>query len=484
MKIAVINVSSILTSDGSRLISALLKQAKHDVKSVFLARSEPHLYESDELEQLDEVLKDRDLVMIAVYSNYAIRAIQVTEFVHKKYPGMKVIWGGPHCISVPGIGLRYADGVCFSEGDKVVVDLANKMEAGITYLDTPNMAFNVNGSQVINDVLPPFVDLDSLPYYDYDLEDQFILDGELSQMTKEKFRERSAVYPYYIPMLYFLTSRGCPHHCSYCNNCRYVKMFGQNTMRFHNIDRVIDELEHILKSLDFFELIGFGDDDFFIRPGKKIEDFVQKYKKRIGLPFGVAVSASTYRREKMEMLLDAGLTFIQLGVQSGSQRILDEVYNRKIKLSKTREAVHQIEPYHKTHGLQLIIDFIIDNPYETRDDIIETYQYLLDLSLEVRINLFILAFFPGTPIYDRAIRDGIIKPFDEKAFRFYFKSSIIYQNNYEMFLVLLIRYLRRHPKLQRYIPKSVLRMLASLPVRYVASISPQSLHAILIKIIQ
>ena len=484
MKIAVINVSSILTSDGSRLIAALLKQAKHDVKGVFLARSEPLIYKSDELEQLDETLKDRDLIMIAVYSNYAIRAIQVTEFVHKKYPGMKVIWGGPHCISVPELCLRYADGVCFSEGDEVVVDLANKMEAGINYLDTPNMAFNVNGSQVINEVLPPFFDLDSLPYYDYDLEDQFILDGKLSQMTKEKFRERCAVYPYYIPMLYFITSRGCPHQCSYCNNCRYVTMFGRNTMRFHSIDRVINELECTLAHFDFFELVGFGDDDFFMRYGKQIEVFAEKYKKKIGLPFGIAVSANTYRREKIEMLRDAGLEFIQMGIQSGSQRILDEVYNRKIKLSKTKNIVHQIEPYHKTHGLHLLLDFIIDNPYETRDDIIDTYQYLLDLPMEVRINLFILAFFPGTPIYDRALKDGFIKAFDEKAFRFYIKSPIKYQKNYEMFLVLLIRYIRRQPQLRRYLPKFVLRALASHPVRCIAAIFPQSFYAILIKIVQ
>ncbi len=484
MKIAVINVSSILTSDGSRLISALLKQAKHDVKSVFLARSEPLIYEPHELEQLDKILKDRDLIMIAVYSNYAIRAIQVTEFVHKKYPGMKVIWGGPHCISVPELGLRYSDGVCFSEGDEVVVDLANKMEAGINYLDTPNMAFNVNGSQVINGVLPPFFDLDSLPYYDYDLEDQFILDGKLSQMTKEKFRERCAVYPYYIPMLYFLTSRGCPHQCSYCNNCRYVAMFGRNYMRFHSTDRIIDELENILKYLDFFELVGFGDDDFFMRPSKQIEDFAKKYKKNIGLPFGIAVSASTYRRKKMEILLDAGLNIIQMGIQSGSQQILSKVYNRKIKLSKTKDVVHLIEPYYKTHRLHLLLDFIIDNPYETRDDIIETYQFLLKLPLEARINLFILAFFPGTPIYDRALKDGFIKAFDEKAFRFYFKSSIKYQKNYEMFLVLLLRYIRRHSQLRRYIPRFVLRAVASLPVRYIAAAFPQSFYAILIKIVQ
>jgi len=484
MKIALINVSSTLTSDGSRLISALLKQAGHSVKSVFLARSEPHEYEPDEFGPLDEILKDTDLVMVAVYSNYAIRAVQVTEFVRKRYPGMKVIWGGPHCISVPEVGLRYADVVCFSEGDQVVVDLVNKMEAGTNYLDTPNMAFNVNGTHVVNDVLPPFRDLDSLPYYDYDLHDQFLLNKGLFLMTKEKFKERCAGYPYYVPTFYFLTSRGCPHKCAYCNNCRYVAMFGHNPVRLHSVDRVIEELEHTLEYLDFIGLLGFGDDDFFVRPSKQLDDFSSKYKKRVGLPFGIAVSANTYSKEKLELLLDAGLKFIQMGVQSGSQQILDEVYNRKIKIAKTREVVCQIEPYKKTRDLDFLLDFIIDNPYETPDDIIQTYQYLLNLPLHVRINIFFLAFFPGTPIYDRALKDGIIMPFDEKAFRFFIKGRVRYQKNYETLLIMLVRYLRRHSLLRRCIPRFVLRALGSRPVRGMASVFPKSFYAFLSKTIQ
>ena len=117
---------------------------------IFLSRTEPLDYEPEELEPLSDILKESELVLVAVYSSYAIRAIQVTEFVHRKFPGMKVIWGGPHCISVPEFGLRYADGVCFSEGDQAVVELVNKVEADENYLNTPNMAFNVNGLNIVN----------------------------------------------------------------------------------------------------------------------------------------------------------------------------------------------------------------------------------------------------------------------------------------------------------------------------------------------
>lgn len=213
---------------------------------------------------------------------------------------MKVIWGGPHCISAPEFSLRYADGVCFAEGDKAIVDLADKMEAGADYLNTPNMAFNVGGSFKTNNVLPPFSDMDNLPYY-------------------------------------------------------------------------------AIRYFDFFQFVAFGDDDFLLRDRKQLEDFAGQYRKKVGLPFGICVSANTFRREKMEILLDAGLKLVQLGVQSGSQRVIDEIFDRKIKVTKTWEIVRQVEPFYKTHGLNLLLDFIIDNPYETRNDIIQTYRYLTSL---------------------------------------------------------------------------------------------------------
>jgi len=470
MEITVINVSGRLGCDGSRLISALLKRAGHKTKNIYLARPEPE-YELNELERMKDILKETDLVMVAVYSNYSGRAIGITNLIHERFPGVKVVWGGPHCIATPELSLKHADVVCFSEGDEAAVQLADRLDAGKDYLDIANMAFKVNGSYVINRVLPPFLDLDSLPFYDYDLDNQFLLDGDLLPLTLEKNKALIEQYPFYIPTIYFLTSRGCPHECSYCNNCRYVSMFGKNVLRFYSVNRVIDEIKHTLTRLPFIEFIGFGDDDFFARPQEQIDAFASRYRKEIGIPFGVAASTRTYRKAKMEILLDHGLKAFNIGIQSGSQRVIDEVYNRKISLKKTKDVIEEIAPYSDSRALVIVVDFIIDNPYESRDDIIKTYKYLLDLPPCLKPNLFYLSIFPGTPIYKRALEDGHIKEADEDIFRSYTRSCIKYQRNYETFLVLLLRLVRLHPRLAK-IPKFFFCLLGSSPVRKLASIVP------------
>ena len=164
-----------------------------------------------------------------------------------------------------------------------------------------------------------------------------------------------------------------------------------------------------------------------------------------------------------------------MGVQSGSQKIIDGVYNRKISLAKTKAIIEKIAPYREKTGLVIILDFIIDNPYETKDDIMHTYRYLMNLPVHVKPNLFFLSFFPGTPIYDRAVHDKLIEKFDETQFRSYTRSVVRYQKNYETFLVILLRIVKLHKKLRKT-PKWLLRCLGSDSIRKLAMLLPDSVY--------
>ncbi|HVO39631.1 MAG TPA: radical SAM protein [Spirochaetia bacterium] len=465
MNISVISVSGRLSTDGSRLISALLKRDGHQVRSVFMSRREPMRYDPRELELLDPVLGPSGMVLVSVYSSYEKRARQLTDFIHERYPGKKVFWGGPHCISVPDMGLRHADGICYSEGDEAVLELARRIERGEDWTSTPNFAVRVDGRRTVNPVLPPFSDLDSLPFYDYELAGHYLLDRELVPMTRELLKSRLASFPFRAPTFFFMTSRGCPHNCSYCNNCRYLSLWGKVPIRLHSVERVITELERQLADLGFVEYLAFGDDDFFVRPQAQIEEFAEKYRRRVGLPYVIAVSARTYRREKLEPLLDAGLRMVQMGVQSGSQRVLDEVFNRNLSVERTRAAAADMARFGRPRNLDLGLDFIIDNPWETREDVAQTFRYIQDLPWWVQLNVFYLAYFPGTPLYDRAVAEGVIRSSSREAFRFWARTALRYQRNWETFLIILTRFLRLAVRKRSSALQAFLRACGSRPVR-------------------
>ncbi|OHD69317.1 MAG: hypothetical protein A2177_02600 [Spirochaetes bacterium RBG_13_68_11] len=478
MKIGLVNVAGRLaTGDGSRLISALLKRDGHRVTSVYLSRTEPLSYARSELALLDGVFRDADIVMMGVFSSYAIRAVQVTDYVHERWPGRLVFWGGPHCVGAPDLGLRHADGICFSEGDEAVPELVARLERGGDWKGTPNFAFLEGGHVVKNTVLPPFRDLDGLPYYDYDLEDQHLLNRDLVPLTMQRLKPRLLGYPNRTATLYYMASRGCPHNCSYCSNCRYHAMWGSSPLRLMSVDRTLDEIEHQIRKFGCIEFVGFSDDDFFQRSPAQFERFAKEYKRRVGLPFGVMVSARTYRRNKMDMLIDAGLSVVEMGVQSGSQRVLDEVFNRPLSISKTKEVVRELGAYESRHGLSLVLDFIIDNPWETREDVHQTVRYLLGVPPRTLLNVFFLTYFPGTPVYDRAVAEGIIKAFSLRAFRPYTRARLRFQRNWEAVLILLIRLLRMAVRRKSTVMDTFLRLCVSRPVRLVMGLLPPTFFA-------
>jgi radical SAM superfamily enzyme YgiQ (UPF0313 family) len=176
----------------------------------------------------------------------------------------------------------------------------------------------------------------------------------------------------------------------------------------------------------------------------------------------------------MDMLVDAGLTVVEMGVQSGSQRVLDEVFNRPLSIVKTKEVARELVFDGRRNGVMLLLDFILDNPWETRKDVHQTVRYLLDAPMCAIPNLAFLTFFPGTPVYDRAVAEGIIKPFSLRAFRPYTRARLRYQRNWETVLILLMRLLRMAVRRKSTVIDTFLRLSVTRPVRLVMGMFPRT----------
>jgi len=111
-------------------------------------------------------------------------------------------------------------------------------------------------------------------------------------------------------------------------------------------------------------------------------------------------------------------------------------------------------------------------------------------TFHVIVNIFYLTFFPGTPLYDQAVKDGYTEPFGKKTSRLRFFTrqgvKVRYQKNYEMFLILFIKKFRLHCidhqfRYRRWIPLAVFRLLGIKPLRAIASLFPESFFMFLFK---
>ena len=207
-----------------------------------------------------------------------------------------------------------------------------------------------------------------------------------------------------------MTARGCPHRCTYCSNSYFLDKFkgSGKALRFRSAEHVLRELENVRRNLPTINGIAFYDDDFLSRPLEDLKYLAAEYKKRIAMPFSCMVSPWSFNREKMKILIDAGLVHAQLGVQSGSERINKEVFNRNVSTDKIVEVINGLESL-KGEGLRsYLIDLIVENPYETVDDQYSVLMFLRRIPRKVRKQVFTLIFYPKTELTKRAIADGFI----------------------------------------------------------------------------
>ena len=134
--------------------------------------------------------------------------------------------------------------------------------------------------------------------------------------------------------------------------------------------------------------------------------------------------------ENLSRFIDAGLIITCMGVQSGSQRT-KKLYKRNVSDETILNAVHAFHKF-KDSLVAIYYDVIIDNPYETNEDFVDTIRLLLKFPKPRCIRLFSLTFFPGTELYEKATQDGILPKEDE--LREYRKNLLNFQHRKKNYL--------------------------------------------------
>jgi anaerobic magnesium-protoporphyrin IX monomethyl ester cyclase len=100
---------------------------------------------------------------------------------------------------------------------------------------------------------------------------------------------------------------------------------------------------------------------------------------------------------------------VRMGIQTGSERT-KQLYKRKFSNEHILEAAKIINE-HKDKVELPVYDVIVDNPYETDEDVIDTLMFMSKLPVPFKLNRFGLFLFPGTPLYETVKQDGRLDEF-------------------------------------------------------------------------
>lgn len=168
-----------------------------------------------------------------------------------------------------------------------------------------------------------------------------------------------------LPYAGVATDFGCPFKCGFC-------LIGQMPFKLRPVPEVLGELEH-LKRLGI-KYFSFGDQTFGAdRP--RTETLLEGIRRKcIGLPWGCFFRADLLDEEYLESLRSAGCELLMIGVESGSQELLDR-HHKGLHLEQVRRAFELC----RRKGVRTVATFIVGLPGETRQSFEATVGLALDL---------------------------------------------------------------------------------------------------------
>ena len=325
-----------------------------------------------------------DVVGISVLTASFEESKKISFEFKKRLPSIPIVAGGPHPSVEPALTFQqipYIDLIFLGEAEDAFLDfLEGKNSAEIPGLICRNNIDNFK-KRIVN------LDIDRYPFPDYDIVNHKYYAG-FSADTTISWGFRS---------LALLTSRSCSYSCNFCATS-WSKPF-----RYHSLDYVVEMTKNILKYK--IDVISFFDDtimNFKDRLHKICSEFIRLklFWPHTSFRWFANARADQIDPKSLSLMKRAGCFGIGIGIESGSDRILNLI-NKRTTVGINKRACN----YVKEAGLFLHTSFIIGFPGETESEMRETLDFMKKCDA---IGVGIFRPLPGSPFYRRFVDNKIL----------------------------------------------------------------------------
>ncbi len=324
-------------------------------------------------------------------SEYASTLHKAAEVLKQHRPDLTIIAGGVHVTRdyLNVIADKNIDYAIRGEGEFVLKKLIRHLICNDD-IPTEGLVYK-KGKKIIVQSHSIVKDLRDLPLPDYDLVDM------------HEYAQSAYIYrpgpsnPPIMPGVRICVTRGCPIDCSFCQ----VSQISGRKTRTRSPEQIVEELS-LLKNKYHIKSVIF-DDDNIVGNKKFFKELMRQIiKTSLGLKFVIgAFAIFSLDDDMLNLMTKAGCIGVNLAIESGSQRVLDEIVMKPIKLVKVPSWITKI----KDKGIFVICNFIIGFPNETWDEILETIHFAESCGAEY-VKFFIAAPLEGTRLWNNAQESG------------------------------------------------------------------------------
>jgi anaerobic magnesium-protoporphyrin IX monomethyl ester cyclase len=355
---------------------------KHDVRVLDCQKNNVRQKDLPELVNRN----DPDVVGIQVYNNDRLTAKQYIHAIKKEKKDLITIIGGPHPSCEPenvfdffGRSLDFAFRGEAELGFESLVDKISGRHNHNHFKSIGGLIWRENGSTMVNEpTYPKSFNEIGAPAWDLLRPDSY------PPTSLGAFLKDYPVAPINI-------SRGCRFTCNFCSGW---KITGRH-VRYRSIENVIDEIKLLIDKFAIRE-IHILDENFAYDRNYVIE-FCQAVLKenlrvRFACPNGMRVESID--ESMLELMRNAGFYIWHLGIESGSQKVLDSM-NKGLSVERVKNKAVEI----RNAGLEMCGYFIIGYPGETKNDLNLTLKLALELPLTRAMFMTFLP-IPGSKVFD------------------------------------------------------------------------------------
>lgn len=329
-----------------------------------------------------------DIIGIGGTSTLLPAIIKTAKIARQSLPDCLVVVGGFGPSNEPDKVLRMSEGaidfVVVGEGEVTLWELAKWKDGKLgDFRDIAGLVFLEQGKPMFTARREYIKDVDSLPWPALHL-----LTSDFSKYPGQPISKSH--YEIEKPIITILASRGCPHRCTFCT-------LGAKFYRPRDPKNVVDEIEYYKKKFGV-KSVAFYDDEL-VGMSPKQNEWLKEIcdeiiKRKLGLKFLTQGRCSPYiDLATLKKMKEAGFVWIWWGVESGSQRILDEVIHKDIKIAD----VYRTFDLARQAGLKSLMFIMVGFPGETPADI----KMSADLMRKVKpddVNIHITTPFPGSQL--------------------------------------------------------------------------------------